>query len=110
MIGDSMYNYVYGEDQDELTRGLTPDENCLAVMPANADSLEESSNSSDDSTTKPEYSEFREQRRNFNVRMAQRTNSRRENVNYEYSLISGVLRLANECRGPNRARRGAYHE
>ncbi|XP_031789580.1 circadian locomoter output cycles protein kaput isoform X3 [Nasonia vitripennis] len=104
LIGDSLYNYTYEKDHEELTRGLTPDQSCMigtSILGA-SDSLEDSSNSSDDSAVRPEYSNFKTQRRSFNIRMTQRTNSRRETPQYEYVLVSGVLRLANECRAKER--------
>lgn len=94
MLGDSIQSYVYGDDYPELLKALSTDD-CFTT--GNPDSLEENSNSSEESTPRVDYSNFKPQRRSFHLRMAQRTNSRREAVHYEYVHISGVLRLATEC-------------
>lgn len=97
LIGDSLYNYVNNEDHEELQHNLMPDESCWATPTiGQTDSLEEASNSSEDSSLPPkhDYSLFKEQRRTFMVRMAQRMNSRKESVHHEFMQINGVLKLA----------------
>ncbi|XP_058792700.1 circadian locomoter output cycles protein kaput-like isoform X2 [Phymastichus coffea] len=98
LMGESLFNYVYEDDKDELKRQLTPDTSLLPALVSSSDSVEDNSNSSsDDSATyQPDYRQFRSQRRVFNVRMSVRTNSRREAVHYEYIQLSGVLKLSSE--------------
>lgn len=91
MLGESLYNYVCPEDHEELTKNFSFNND--AQQNSNvSDQLDESSNSSDD------FSFKEEQRRSFSIRIAQRTVSRREHIQYECFHISGSLCLANACR------------
>jgi len=109
LLGQSLYNFVYPEDHDELTRNLTPDgmQPMSAPSPTGIAQVSElahdnSSSSSEESSTNHRTNErtkrFREQRRNFKIRMAQRTNSRRDHTQYECFDVSGLLRLAEACK------------
>ncbi|XP_051162603.1 circadian locomoter output cycles protein kaput-like isoform X2 [Leptopilina boulardi] len=91
LLGESLYNYVCPEDHEELTKNFSFNND--AQQNSNvSDQLDESSNSSDD------FSFKEEQRRSFSIRIAQRTVSRREHIQYECFHISGSLCLANACR------------
>ncbi|KAL0115866.1 hypothetical protein PUN28_011027 [Cardiocondyla obscurior] len=109
LLGQSLYNFVHLDDHERLTYHLTPDgmQPLSAPSPTGLPQLTEndnnSSSSSDDaSTTSQRTSErtkcFREQRRKFKIRMAQRTNSRRDHTQYECFNVSGLLRLAEACK------------
>lgn len=111
LTGQSLYQFVYPEDHEELTKNLTPDEMQPMVGGLTTDA-DNSSNSSEESTSTTSTSQrnterrpFREQRRSFKLRMSQRTVSRREHTQYECLHVSGVLRLADACKNcDNRAR------
>ncbi|EFN85711.1 Neuronal PAS domain-containing protein 2 [Harpegnathos saltator] len=104
LLGQSLYNFIHPEDHDELTRNIRPDEMQLTTVPSptgvaqqvSDSTSENSSSSSEDSSSQrtDRIKFFREQRRNFKIRMSQRTVSRRENTQYECLDISGILRLA----------------
>ncbi|KAI4489539.1 hypothetical protein M0802_010976 [Mischocyttarus mexicanus] len=113
LTGQSLYDYVYSEDHDELTKNLTPDE----VQPVSTNNLasdcDNSSNSSEisssSSSTSPKCnldkiterkSRFSKQRRMFMLRMSQRAVTRREHTQYECLNVTGVLRLADACENP----------
>ncbi|XP_011698026.1 PREDICTED: circadian locomoter output cycles protein kaput-like isoform X2 [Wasmannia auropunctata] len=108
LLGQSLYNFVYPEDHDELTRNLTPDGMPPMSTPSGVAQVSElahdnnSSSSEESSTanhrTNERIKRFREQRRNFKIRLAQRTNSRRDHTQYECFDISGLLRLAEACK------------
>lgn len=99
MIGDSLYNYVYQDDHEELTKALTIDE-AIPSITCRQDGNDDESLITYDSLrpTCVDASKLKEQRKNFNVRMALRTSSRRESVQYEYLQVSGILRPAHECK------------
>lgn len=89
LLGESLYNYVCPDDHEELSENLTLSEpSTLSIQ----DSTDESSCSSDDTPFKEE------QRKSFNVRISQRTVSRREHIQYESFHVSGSLCLAKACR------------
>lgn len=94
LLGESLYNYVCPEDHEELTKNFSFNDTQRNTTPAllSSDQLDESSNSSDDFPFKEE------QRRSFSIRIAQRTVSRREHIQYECFHVSGSLCLANACR------------
>ncbi|XP_043461471.1 circadian locomoter output cycles protein kaput-like isoform X2 [Leptopilina heterotoma] len=94
LLGESLYNYVCPEDHEELTKNFSFNDTQRNTTPAleSSDQLDESSNSSDD------FSFKEEQRRSFSIRIAQRTVSRREHIQYECFHVSGNLCLANACR------------
>ncbi|XP_032668631.1 circadian locomoter output cycles protein kaput-like isoform X1 [Odontomachus brunneus] len=107
LLGQSLYNFVHPEDHEELTRNIRPDDMQVTTAPSptgviqmSDSASENSSSSSEDSTSQrsEKVKLFREQRRNFKIRMSQRTVSRRENTQYECLDISGILRLAEACR------------
>lgn len=123
LLGQSLYNFVYPEDHDELTRNLRPDDIQTSATPSPTGVTQVSdlvhdnnSSSSEDSTVNHNrVSEkkklFHEQRRNFKIRMAQRTVSRREHTQYESFDISGVLRLAEACKNADaNGNRGRHRE
>lgn len=115
LLGHSLASFVHPEDIDELTKNLTPDEMQGAVspsLPQITDGTHDNSNSSEESSSVSPSNErrpFREQRRNFELRLLHRTASRREHTQYEWFEISGMLRLADACRNSelnaNRPRR-----
>ncbi|KAG7188098.1 hypothetical protein KM043_015948 [Ampulex compressa] len=115
LLGQSLYNFVYPEDHEELTRNITPDEMqaCItsgAAQAAEATNENSSSSSSEDSSVhRNEKKLFREQRRCFKLRMSQRTVSRREHTQYECLDISGILRLAEACRNYENAENRTRH-
>lgn len=110
LLGQNLYDYVYEEDRKELTRNLTPDgmQPMSTPSPAGIAQVSEvqahdnNSSSSEDSTTNHRTNEktkhFREQRRNFKLRIQQRANSKRDNTQYESFDVSGLLRLAEACK------------
>ncbi|KAK2581312.1 hypothetical protein KPH14_008087 [Odynerus spinipes] len=111
LMGQSLYHFVYPEDHEELTRNITPDEMQPIVNSGmkKITDADNSSSSSDESSMSsqgnPEKKPFREQRRDFELRMSQRTVSRREHTQYECLHVSGVLRLADACKNvENRTR------
>ncbi|XP_072743069.1 uncharacterized protein [Anoplolepis gracilipes] len=123
LLGQSLYNFVYPEDHDELSRNLTPDEMQPSTTPSSTGVTQVSdlahdnnSSSSEDSTmnhnrVNEKNKLFREQRRNFKIRLAQRTVSRREHTQYESFDISGVLRLAEACKNADaNGNRGRHRE
>ncbi|XP_017879549.1 circadian locomoter output cycles protein kaput-like isoform X2 [Ceratina calcarata] len=116
LLGHALEAFVHPEDIDELTKNLTPDEMQMQGMvssslPQITDGTHDNSNSSEESSASPsnERRPFREQRRNFELRLLHRTASRREHTQYEWFEISGMLRLADACRNSelnaNRANR-----
>ncbi|XP_018392295.1 PREDICTED: aryl hydrocarbon receptor nuclear translocator 2-like [Cyphomyrmex costatus] len=124
LLGQSLYNFIYPEDRDELTRNLTPDgmqPMSSTPSPTNLSQVSElthdnSSNSSEESSMSSQRSNertkrFYEQRRNFKIRMAQRTNSRRDHTQYECFEVSGLLRLAEACKNAdNNGHKGRQRE
>ncbi|XP_011877084.1 PREDICTED: aryl hydrocarbon receptor nuclear translocator-like protein 1 isoform X2 [Vollenhovia emeryi] len=115
LLGQSLYNYVYPKDHDELTRNLTPDgmqPMSAATSPSSqvsevAHDNNSSSSCSDNSSTASHQlsgdgiKNFCEQRRTFRIHIAQRTNSRRDHTQYECFEVSGLLRLAEIYNNPN---------
>ncbi|XP_012279251.1 uncharacterized protein LOC105699099 isoform X2 [Orussus abietinus] len=97
LLGQSLYNFVYSEDHEELTQNLTPEEMQRPARPSGVGDDNSNSSAEDPSSPGVEKS-FKEQRRSFNVRMSQRTVSRREHAQYECLHVSGILRLAEACR------------
>jgi len=108
LLGQSLYNFVYPGDYKTLTQNLTPD-GMQPISPlqnglqAGSELAHDSnSSSSEDSATTQTIGErpssFCEQRRSFQIRMSQRTVSKREQPQYERFDISGVLRLAEACK------------
>ncbi|XP_011299394.1 hypoxia-inducible factor 1-alpha isoform X2 [Fopius arisanus] len=94
LLGKSLFSYVHPEDHEELTRNLTLTE----VLPSITDGSNQDHNSSSDDDSNPTVEpNFREQRRNFCIKIAQRTNSRGEHTQYKCFNISGVLRFADFC-------------
>ncbi|XP_014487078.1 PREDICTED: uncharacterized protein LOC106750930 isoform X2 [Dinoponera quadriceps] len=121
LLGQSLYNFVHPEDHNELTRNIRPDDMQLTSAPSPTQIVtqmsdtasESSSSSSEDSTSQrsDRIKLFREQRRNFKIRMSQRTVSRRENTQYECLDVSGILRLAEACRNAEtNGNRGRHRE
>ncbi|KYM82224.1 Aryl hydrocarbon receptor nuclear translocator-like protein 2 [Atta colombica] len=111
LLGQCLFNFIYPDDLDELKRNLLPDGQPMTSStpsPMNISQVSElthdnSSNSSEESSTSSQRSNeklkrFFEQRRNFKIRIAQRTNSRRDHTQYECFDISGLLRLAEACK------------
>lgn len=92
LLGESLYNYICPEDHEELTKNLSFNDAQRNSSSLVTEQLDESSNSSD------EFSFKEEQRRSFSIRIAQRTVSRREHIQYECFHVSGSLCLANACR------------
>ncbi|KMQ96377.1 neuronal pas domain-containing protein 2 [Lasius niger] len=124
LLGQSLFNFVYPEDHGELSRNLKPDgmQSTTAPSPTGVAQVSDlvhdnNSSSSEDSTTNHNRTNeknkplFHEQRRNFKIRMAQRTVSRREHTQYESFDISGVLRLAEACKNADtNGNRGRHRE
>ena len=78
-------------DHNELTQNLQVDEKLLVAA------IEDSNSSSSSKSIKENGTRsniFKEQRRTFNIRMAMRGNTRKDEVQYEHLMISGVLKLA----------------
>ncbi|KAJ8687744.1 hypothetical protein QAD02_023538, partial [Eretmocerus hayati] len=113
MIGDSLYNYTYSSDHEELTRNLTvtpPSNNSSNGNNGNSKNGNDSDNAVPTTTTITEGDDghcdnrqskrgcFEPQRRLFNIRLSVRSSSRRESPSYEYVQISGLLRLAHEVK------------
>ncbi|TGZ32334.1 Uncharacterized protein DBV15_07217 [Temnothorax longispinosus] len=112
LLGQSLYNFIHPEDHDVLTRNLTPDgmQPMSAPSPAGVAQVSElahdnSSSSSEDSattssrrTSESRTKRFSEQRRHFQIRMAQRANSRRDHTQHQCFDVSGLLRLAEACK------------
>ncbi|XP_018375813.1 PREDICTED: aryl hydrocarbon receptor nuclear translocator-like protein 2 isoform X1 [Trachymyrmex cornetzi] len=111
LLGQCLFNFIYPDDLDELKRNLLPDGQPMSSStpsPMNIPQVSElthdnSSNSSEESSTSSQRSNekpkrFFEQRRNFKIRIAQRTNSRRDHTQYECFDVSGLLRLAEACK------------
>ncbi|XP_034938760.1 circadian locomoter output cycles protein kaput-like isoform X2 [Chelonus insularis] len=91
MMGKSLYSYIHPEDHGELAKALTPDES-FSMKELTYD---QDSNSSDGLRNHlPKGKNFKEQRRNFYIKIAQRTNSRGEHTQFKCFQISGILRLA----------------
>ncbi|XP_018317009.1 circadian locomoter output cycles protein kaput isoform X2 [Mycetomoellerius zeteki] len=124
LLGQSLFNFIYPEDHDELKRNLSSDgiepmsstPSPMSISQVSelkhdniSDSSEESSMSSQRSNERPKC--FYEQRRSFKIRIAQRTNSRRDHTQYECFEVSGLLRLAEACKNldPN-GHRGRQRE
>ncbi|XP_020296520.1 circadian locomoter output cycles protein kaput-like isoform X2 [Pseudomyrmex gracilis] len=120
MLGQSLYSFVYLEDHDELKRNLSTEDIQSTTAKGNISQISElvhdnNSSSSEDSTTNHKPNErlkfFREQRRNFSIRLAQRTVSKRNTTQYECFEISGVLRLADACKNADlNGNKGKYRE
>ena len=99
LFGQSLYNYVYPDDHEELTKALAMEEPTGQLMIADVPASDENSNSSStSSTSKSDNGKIKERRRSFNIRMSQRTASRREHTQYECLHVSGLLRAAYACR------------
>lgn len=98
LIGRSLYSYIHQDDHDELTKALTPDDTFPEIIDVNH--TDQNSNSSDDviPLKNNKYISFNDQRRNFNIKLAQRTNSRNEHTQFKYFCVSGVLKLADYCK------------
>ncbi|KAK0178050.1 hypothetical protein PV328_002035 [Microctonus aethiopoides] len=98
LIGRSLYSYIHQDDHDELTKALTPDDTFPEITDVNH--TDQNSNSSDDviPLKNNKYISFNDQRRNFNIKLAQRTNSRNEHTQFKYFCVSGVLKLADYCK------------
>ncbi|XP_074101770.1 uncharacterized protein LOC141529196 isoform X2 [Cotesia typhae] len=119
MMGKSIFSYVHPEDHSELSKALTPDEYVLPVKKIayyneDCSTNEETTNTSSNSTAVSiitnnnnsninhnSNSNFKEQRRSFYVKIAQRTNSRGEHTQFKCFHVSGVLRLADFLRKKN---------
>lgn len=105
-MGKSLYNYIHPEDHPELANNLSPNDTLSAI--SDVSNNDDESNLSDDSNkarNNDNNNTFHEQRRNFNIKFAQRTNSRGEHTQYKCFNITGMLRLSNYCRnGPGRSR------
>ncbi|XP_011052681.1 PREDICTED: uncharacterized protein LOC105145055 isoform X1 [Acromyrmex echinatior] len=111
LLGQCLFNFIYPDDLDELKRNLLPDGQSMSSSTPSPMSISQvselthdnSSNSSEESSTSSQRSNekpkrFFEQRRNFKIRIAQRTNSRRDHTQYECFDVSGLLRLAEACK------------
>ncbi|XP_017787864.1 PREDICTED: neuronal PAS domain-containing protein 2-like isoform X2 [Habropoda laboriosa] len=114
LLGQTLFHYVHQEDHEVLTKNITPDEMQGMVSSSTlqiTDGTNDNSNSSEDSTTSPrnERRPFREQRRSFELRMQHRTASRREDTQYEWFEISGMLRLADACKNSDSNAKRAKH-
>ncbi|CAG5081433.1 Similar to Arntl: Aryl hydrocarbon receptor nuclear translocator-like protein 1 (Mus musculus) [Cotesia congregata] len=119
MMGKSIFSYVHPEDHSELSKALTPDEYVqpvkkIAYYNEDCSTNEETTNTSSNSTAVSTItnnnnsninhnsnSNFKEQRRSFYVKIAQRTNSRGEHTQFKCFHVSGVLRLADFLRKKN---------
>ena len=102
-LGHSLFTFVHPKDHEELTKNLTPDD-VQGLLPSSTpqitDGVNDNSSSSEDSSPpRNDRKQFREQRRSFELRMLHRTASRREHTQYEWFEMSGMLRLADACRG-----------
>lgn len=113
MLGQSLYEFIDPEDKEVLMYVLTPDE--MRKKKSEGSEHDNTSNSSEDSSTanhemNERLKHFREQRRQFKIRMVQRINSKRDHKQYETFEVSGLLRLAAACKNAeangNRGRRG----
>ncbi|XP_015125703.1 hypoxia-inducible factor 1-alpha isoform X2 [Diachasma alloeum] len=89
LMGKSLYNYVHPDDHDELSRGLA----VSGAFPAVTDG----SNHDQNSTSSDNSKRTAQRRRNFVIKIAQRTHSRGEHIQYKCFSISGVHRLADYC-------------
>ncbi|KOX81146.1 Neuronal PAS domain-containing protein 2 [Melipona quadrifasciata] len=112
-LGHSLFNFVHSKDHEELTKNLTPDD-VQGLLPSSApqitDGVNDNSSSSEDSTSpRNDRKQFREQRRNFELRMLHRTASRREHTQYEWFEMSGMLRLADACKNSESSSRSSKH-
>lgn len=111
LLGKSLYDFVCPEDHLKLAENITPDgmkvdlPESLRGSSRTSESIHDnnSDNSSSDDSMSPQYTResLSKLRRIFQIRMAQRTVSKREDTPYEWFEISGIFRLANACRIAN---------
>ncbi|XP_011336854.1 uncharacterized protein LOC105279025 isoform X2 [Ooceraea biroi] len=118
LLGETLYKFVPKRERRRLARRLTPD-GMKPIYPSSetvgddvqaeseqihdrTGSSEEEDEAADSRTTEEGISEipkpFRDQRRFFQIRLSQRTVSKREQKQYERFDVSGVLRLADSCK------------
>ncbi|XP_012232498.1 uncharacterized protein [Linepithema humile] len=108
LLGQYLYSFVYPDDYLKLAENITPDgmkvelPEYLRSSSRTSESMHDNNSSSSDDSTSTQRTKdwpfFSEQRRTFQIRMAQRTVSKREHTQYEWFEISGVFRIANACK------------
>ncbi|XP_063986189.1 circadian locomoter output cycles protein kaput-like isoform X2 [Diachasmimorpha longicaudata] len=93
LLGKSLFSYVYPEDHDELSRALVVNEDTLALVDGTISDQNPTLSSEEITAKRRNYRE----RRTFVVKIAQKTTSRGEHIQYKCFSISGVLKLAEHC-------------
>jgi hypothetical protein len=118
LLGQYLYSFIYPDDYLKLAENITPDgmkvelPEYLRGSSRTSESMHDNNSSSSDDLTSIQRTKekpfFSEQRRTFQIRMAQRTVSKREHTQYEWFEISGVFRLASACKNPDNGNKGRH--